>query len=265
MNETPEWTAVSGALRAWRAGHGPRVVFLHGFTQTSYSWRPIAELIANHNYESVIVDMPGHGGSAAVRADLRTGGDILATLGPAVYVGYSMGARFALHTAIAHPHAVRALVLIGANPGIDDELERSRRRSADDHLAAQIEQLGIDAFLADWVRQPLFGGIVLNEAERQARLTNTPAGLADSLRLAGTGTQLSLWPRLQELNMPVLAIAGKEDHKFVAISRQLAALVPCGEATEVIRAAHAAHLQQPEVVTQLLLDLLRSPLLSPVQ
>lgn len=241
------------------------MVFLHGFTQTSYSWRPIAGLIASRGFESVVVDLPGHGGSAAVRADLRTGGDILAALGPAVYVGYSLGGRFALHTALAHPNAARALVLIGVNPGIDDELERSRRRAADDQLAIRIEQQGLDAFLDDWIRLPLFGGITLDATERQARLTNTPVGLADSLRLAGTGTQLSLWPRLMELNMPVLAIAGEDDHKFVAISRQLAASVPQGEATSVIRAAHAAHLQQPEVVTQLILDLLRSPLLSPAQ
>lgn len=239
-------------------GRGPRIVFLHGFTQTSYSWRAIAGLVAGRGFESVIVDLPGHGGSAGVRADLRTGADLLATLGPAVFVGYSMGARFALHTGLAYPSAVRAMVLIGANPGIDDEMARAGRRNADEALAHRLETEGVEAFLDTWVQLPLFGGLRLEETERAARLTNTADGLGSSLRLAGTGTQLSLWPRLIELNMPVIAVAGEADHKFVAIARQIAELVPHGESVEVIRAAHAAHLQQPEVITQLVLDLARS-------
>ena len=262
MTDPASWSALPGPLHAWRAGHGPRVVFLHGFTQTSYSWRPIAGLIASRGFESVIVDLPGHGGSAYVRADLRTGSDLLAPLGPAVFVGYSLGGRFALHTALAYPSTVRGLVLIGVNPGIDDELERARRRAADDVLAAELEHDGVDVFLERWVRLPLFGGLDLDPTERESRLTNSPAGLSSSLRLAGTGTQLSLWPRLVELNMPVIAVAGEADHKFVAIARQIADLVPDAEAVEVIRAAHAAHLQQPEVITQLVLDLVRSPRLS---
>ena len=41
-------------------------------------------------------------------------------------------------------------------------------------------------------------------------------------RLAGTGAQGSMWPRLRELNMPVLAMAGERDTKFTAIARQIA-------------------------------------------
>jgi pimeloyl-ACP methyl ester carboxylesterase len=95
---------------------------------------------------------------------------------------------------------------------------------------------------------PLFGNLQQTPAQIADRLRNTADGLESSLRLAGTGAQGSLWPRLRELNMPVLAIAGAEDHKFAAIAEQIANAVPSGSFRLVGGAAHAAHLQQPEAV-----------------
>jgi 2-succinyl-6-hydroxy-2,4-cyclohexadiene-1-carboxylate synthase len=57
-----------------------------------------------------------------------------------------------------------------------------------------------------------------------------------------------LWPRLREMNMPVVTISGELDHKFSAISRQIAAAVPEGRAVEIAGAGHAAHLQQSDEV-----------------
>ena len=55
------------ALHSERNGTGPRVVLVHGFTQTGRCWGPIADdLEADH--EVVRVDAPGHGGSADVEA-----------------------------------------------------------------------------------------------------------------------------------------------------------------------------------------------------
>jgi 2-succinyl-6-hydroxy-2,4-cyclohexadiene-1-carboxylate synthase len=92
----------------------------------------------------------------------------------------------------------------------------------------------------------------LSEAERDDRARNTAVGLADSLRLSGTGTQLPLWNRLATLNMPVLAMAGELDLKFVPIAERIAASVPKGTFGQIHGAGHAAHLQQPvQVVTRL--------------
>ena len=55
--------------------------------------------------------------------------------------------------------------------------------------------LVLDRFLDEWLAQPLFAGLTLDDGARADRLTNTPEGLASSLRLAGTGAQGSLWPR----------------------------------------------------------------------
>ena len=90
-------------------------------------------------------------------------------------------------------------MLLGATGGIDDEGERTARRAADDALAASIEADGVAAFVDRWLAQPLFAGVPDDPADRADRRANTAAGLASSLRLAGTGTQVPVWDRLPEL------------------------------------------------------------------
>ena len=250
-----DWRPLGGELGGSACGEGPRLVFVHGFTQTSSSWKPIAELFAADGYESVVVDVPGHGASADVRVDLRRGADMLTSrCGAAVYVGYSLGGRLSMHAALMYPHLVRGLAVVGASPGIADESERAARRAADNDLADHIVDVGVAKFLDEWLAQPLFAELTLDDGDRADRLTNTPDGLADSLRLAGTGAQSSLWPRLHEMKMPVLTIAGEQDHKFAAIGRKVSASVPIGKAIEIPGAGHAAHLQRAQLVVDALTD-----------
>ncbi len=248
-----DWRRSTGDLAGWTCGQGRRLVFVHGFTQTANSWKPIAARFAAEGYQSIIVDQPGHGDSAEVRTDLpATAGLLTSMCDQAVYVGYSMGGRLCLHAALLHPQLVRGLALVGATPGIADERDRAARRDADERLADTIERIGVDAFLDDWLAQPLFAGLIVDDQQRADRQRNTARGLAASLRVAGTGAQASLWPRLGELDMPVLAIAGELDEKYAAIGRQIAATVPDGRFAEIAGAGHAAHLQDPDQVVSVL-------------
>ncbi|MDD9371680.1 MAG: alpha/beta fold hydrolase, partial [Acidimicrobiales bacterium] len=134
-------------LHGERDGSGSRIVLLHGFGQTCRCWGPLAPALAS-GHEVIRLDAPGHGGSTGAVADLPTTGRLIAEAGgPAVYVGYSMGARMALHVATEAPGVVQALVLLGGTPGIEDEAERAERRAADRQLAATIRTDGVDAFV----------------------------------------------------------------------------------------------------------------------
>jgi 2-succinyl-6-hydroxy-2,4-cyclohexadiene-1-carboxylate synthase len=238
------------SLHVTHEGSGRRIVLVHGFTQTGRSWDHVAPDLAR-DHEVVRVDAPGHGGSGEVRADLWEGAALLAQAGGrAVYVGYSMGGRLLLHLALRHPRAVSGLVLLGATAGIDDDDERAERRWSDEALATTIERNGVDAFLERWLAQPLFAGVPFDPTERASRATNTPAGLASSLRLAGTGTQdPPLWARLGEIRekgFPVLVLAGEHDAKFTDLAERLAAGIgPTATFAPVPGAGHAAHLEQP--------------------
>jgi 2-succinyl-6-hydroxy-2,4-cyclohexadiene-1-carboxylate synthase len=248
-----DWRLLEGGLAAWSRGDGPRLVFAHGFTQTSNSWKPIAEQFVANGYESVVVDLPGHGASTNGDVYLRDAAQMLVEMcGEAVYVGYSLGGRLCLHAAATKAGVVQGLALIGASPGIADEGERASRRAADDRMADHIVEIGVDAFLDDWLARPLFAALTVDPEARADRTRNTPQGLAASLRHAGTGAQDSLWPCLGELAMPVLAIAGELDTKFAEIGRRIADAVRDGRFVEVPAAGHAAHLQSPQHLADIL-------------
>ena len=258
MSRVTDWRPLTGPLAAECLGEGPRVVFAHGFTQTRESWKPVASQVAAAGFEAVIVDMPGHGESVNVRADLRRGGQLLTTVGgEGTYVGYSMGGRFCLHAALMYPHLVRHLALIGTHPGLDDADDRVARRAADDVTANRLTEIGLPAFLDEWVQQPLFAGLQLTPADCAARLTNTVDGLRSSLWLAGTGAQESLWSRLSGLGMPVALITGANDEKFNAITAQMAELLTDVRRYLISDAGHAAQLQQPAAVVATIIETAR--------
>ena len=78
--------------------------------------------------------------STDVAADLVDGARLLGEAGGrAAYLGYSMGARFCLHLALARPDLVDGLVLISGTAGIDDDGERAARRRADEALADRLD------------------------------------------------------------------------------------------------------------------------------
>jgi 2-succinyl-6-hydroxy-2,4-cyclohexadiene-1-carboxylate synthase len=234
-------------LHAERRGQGPVLVLVHGFTQTRRCWGPEADALAAE-HEVVLVDAPGHGRSAEIMAGLRTGGRLIADQGGlATYLGYSMGARFCLHLALSNPELVRGLVLLGGTAGIEDDDEREARRQQDLATAARIEQQGLDAFLDSWLAQPLFAGLPPERQFLEERLENTVEGLMASLQQTGTGVQDPSWHKLHRLSMPVLVMAGADDHKFAALAERMAAEIGANATVGLVEGAgHAAHLEQPD-------------------
>ncbi len=193
-------------------------------------------------------DLPGHGTSSLLSASLDETADLLASSlpdEPVALGGYSLGARVALHVALRHSTRVNALVLLGATRGIEDLNERAARKQRDDELADRIESIGTNAFLDEWLSQPMFASLPHDALERASR-SSDPLGLANSLRRSGTGTQEFLGPRLNELTSPVLCLAGERDEKFRVEAETIATHVRYGTFETIAQAAHAAHLEQPE-------------------
>jgi 2-succinyl-6-hydroxy-2,4-cyclohexadiene-1-carboxylate synthase len=223
-----------------------RLVLVHGFTQTRRCWAPVDTDLAT-DHEVVAVDAPGHGDRATVVAGIDDGAALLGeAAGRAVYVGYSMGGRYCLRLALDRPDLVAGLVLIGASPGLADAGARADRRRADEALADHVEAVGVAAFLDEWLAQPLFAGLPAERRCLTERRTNTAAGLASSLRRAGTGAQTPLWDRLGELTAPTLLVTGAGDAKFTAIAGQMAAGVgPAATHVVLPGTGHTAHLEDP--------------------
>lgn len=232
---------------------------MHGFTQSHASWAPVAEELPAG--ELLLVDLPGHGESPPAQGDLTTAARQLGeSCGRASYVGYSLGGRVCLHLALARPDLVERLVLVSTTAGIEDGDARAARQASDEALAARIAaggDEGLAAFLDEWLAGPLFERLDEKAAGREARLVNSAAGLAGSLRHHGTGTQLPLWERLGELSMPLLVVAGGEDPRFVDAARRIAAAAgPQALFAVVPGAGHAVCFEQPAAFARLLADFL---------
>lgn len=229
-----------------------RLLLLHGFTQTTESWRAPAMELRTRGHDLVAMDLPGHGSGVGethlVTGDLWSGAaTVAATGGRGTWVGYSMGARLALHVALAHPEVVDRLVLIGGTAGIDDDDERAARRVHDERLADRLEAMGVEAFLEEWLAQPLFSGHPTDPVERATRRRNSAEGLASSLRHWGTGTMdPPLWDRLGELSMPTLVLAGARDPKFASLGRRMSDDIgPSATFAVIPDAGHAVQLERP--------------------
>lgn len=228
------------------------MVWLHGFTQTRRSAYRFRSILAGTR-QVITIDLPGHGQNAAVTASLEETADLLAAaLPPEPFVlgGYSLGGRVALHLALRHPQRVESLFLLSATLGIADDGERAARRARDEALAARIETIGTDAFLDEWLAQSLFADLPPDPLERAAR-SHDAAGLASSLRHAGTGTQAWLGDAVGELDVPVHVVAGERDAKFVREAALLADALPRARTSIVPAAGHAAHLEVPETIAAL--------------
>src|SRR5690242_2508414 len=251
------------------AGQWPALALLHGFTGSAAGWGAHLDAFAAAGLPVIALDLPGHGASDApadpARYALeRAREDIPAALaqlgvapGQAVLLGYSMGGRVALCAAFSG--YFRALVLESASPGQATARERAERRASDEALAARIERMGVSAFVDEWERLPLFASQAALPADTRAalraeRLRNSPAGLANSLRSAGTGVQPSLWERLPDLAIPTLLLSGALDAKFTAIAERMAAALPRAGLRVVPGAGHAIHLEQPSVFDALVLE-----------
>ena len=251
---------VSAAVHSSAGPSRDRVVLVHGFTQTLAAWGPVAERLAGR-WEVVRVDLPGHGGSGAVRAGFgEAAGLVGAAGGVGAYVGYSLGGRLCLRLALDRPDLVRALVLVGASPGIADPGERAARRAADGRLADALERDGVAAFLDRWLAGPLFATLPAEAAGRTERLANSAEGLASALRRLGTGVQEPLWDRLAELRPPALLVAGERDPKFTGLARRMAAVIgPSARVAVVAGAGHAVHLERPAELAALVEQFLGAP------
>jgi 2-succinyl-6-hydroxy-2,4-cyclohexadiene-1-carboxylate synthase len=251
-------------------GAGTPLLLLHGFTGRGAAWGSHAAAFARQ-FRVITVDLPGHGrtGTAdpARMSVERTADDLAQILArtdaaPADVIGYSLGARIALRLAVAHPLVVHRLVLESPSAGLATGDDRTTRRAADEALATRIERDGIEAFVDEWERQPIFASHVSLAPARAARLhamrlANRTAGLAASLRGAGQGSMEPLHRHLAGIGAPTLVIAGSLDVRGGPRAAEVARGIPAATLAIVSDAGHTPHEEQPRAFRRLVLDFLK--------
>jgi len=257
-------------LRRWwrKINHKPAVLALHGFAGSAGDIEPVIQASLGE-CQWWALQLPGHGQGEPIEEPLTLASflDLVetarkeivdATGEPPMLLGYSMGGRLALHAALQNPEKWRALVTIGATPGLDDPAEREARQQADAELAARMRRQSIDEFLGEWQAKPIIRSQEniprrIRDAMTQRRRENDPAALARVLETLSPGTLPSLWDELPRLTIPCLFVAGEDDPKFSAIAERMAAAVPNARTAIIHNAGHCAHLENtPRFTPELL-------------
>ena len=174
-----------------------------------------------------------------------------------LWVGYSMGARLALHglfRAQALQRAPAGLVLVSGTPGLTVEADRHERRVVDARRAAALRD-DPDGFVADWGKLPLFDALRsqpafnLLQKRRRERIQNQWVDLwSHALVELSPGQLGSLWEQLVSVRCPVLFLAGEKDPKYVEIARRAAAITAHARAEVIDHAGHSLPLENPERV-----------------
>lgn len=102
-------------------GRGPVLLLIHGITNSSASWDPVAAQLATR-FTVIAPDLLGHGESDKPRGDYSLGAsaslmrDLLLALGHerATIVGHSLGGGIAMQMAYQFPERVERLVLVSS-------------------------------------------------------------------------------------------------------------------------------------------------------
>ena len=248
----------------------PPLLLVHGFLGDARDWDRMRALLEPQLTASCF-ELPGHGAAPPIAASAGRGPerwfaastehlrDACTALASPVMVGYSMGGRLALCTALRFPRAARGLIVIGADPGVEDAAARAERLTRDQALAQQLaaanDQAGFAAWLQRWYAAPLFGGLRrhphFDELLRR-RLQGRPTSLAAALRGLSVAVQPVLWHALARLPIPALFIAGADDAKYRAVAERIASLGAPWQSVVCQEAAHAVHLEQPDAVADLI-------------
>lgn len=107
---SPRWNGARTRVAAWRWGHGPSVLLVHGWEGRGSQLGAFVEPLVAAGLSVVAFDAPAHGDSAGRRlyltdhADAIT--DVAATVGP-------------LHATIAHSFGAAATLLAHSRGGVD--------------------------------------------------------------------------------------------------------------------------------------------------
>lgn len=164
--------------------------------------------------------------------------------GPRTLIGYSMGGRLALHALIQQPSLWNAAIIISAHPGLISTADISQRLAADETWAKRFETDPWDHLMFDWNSQSVFQKDQFN-FERNANDYSRSA-LAASLRSWSLGRQANLLDQINQLEMPILWIAGECDNKYAALTKKLALSHPLSEVWIAPKTGHRVPWRCPE-------------------
>lgn len=157
-------------------------------------------------------------------------------------LGYSLGARLALHALIEDPSCWKGAILISAHPGLKEG--REARLAADAAWAKRFLDEPWETLCTSWMDQAVFKGTVRRRYEESSFCRKQ---LSSALRTWSLGNQTDLRDALAQLTLPILWIVGESDAKFVALADELSLGHPSSEVWQLPGTGHRAPWDAPQL------------------
>lgn len=228
------------------------VVLAHSLFMDRSMFDTLVERLAT-DFTVVAYDARGHGASSSARdgrADMDAAYDDAAALiealgvGPVHFAGNSMGGFTALRLAARRPDLVRSVTAMGSSGDAEEQLEAFGGLVA--HIGASggsgvEDALGHVFFGDDCLVDPAFDGVRKKWIAHFAGLAPAMANFA-----AGVVHRSAILPELQHSQVPVLAMAGAQDHSYPAtLSERIASTAPRGQLAVIAGAGHSVAMEKP--------------------
>ena len=231
----------------------PHLTFSHSLASDLHMWDPQAEALCER-FRILRFDTRGHGASAVPSAPYTLDqlvGDALGVLDElgvetTTFIGLSMGGIIAQGLALEHPSRLDGIVVAnsvaewpeGAETMWADRISLARSEGMGAHVAVTLER-----WLTPATRER--GGPLLEAIKAQIEATPVEGyvGCAEAL------SRLDYTPRLAEITVPSLLIAGSHDPATTPAAMQ-AMHGALSESTYVeLDAAHLSNLERPDEFT----------------
>jgi len=232
-----------------RLGQGPDIVLVHGWGLHGGVWGALPARLAER-FRVTVVDLPGHGRSrriAPLSLETLASAVIEALPGPAIWLGWSLGALVALSAALTHRDNVLKLILTGATPRFTRAPDWPQAISAEilEQLAVELRtdyQATLQRFLSLQVGEADEAHATLRtlRAELLRHGAPDPEALREGLEIL---LHTDLRARLSEIGAPARIIHGGRDRlSFPGAARALAARLPQARLDMIATAGHAPFL-----------------------
>lgn len=217
---------------------GPVTVAAHGLTQSRLELSLFASFVPG---TKVLFDFRGHGeserpGPGGYRMD-DYAADVEAVAdakGATMLIGASLGGGAALRLLRRRPDRFERLVILlpaRLEPGVGDDLARSRLFRVADHLERYPLEEAVERILAAEEAEGAFDGSSgARETRRQALLRMNPDGMPHAIREALDDPPVTHGAPLRLVDAPTLVIGQEGDPVHAAwVARELAETLPNAE------------------------------------
>ena len=241
------------------------IVFLHGFTGNSNSWRHIADAL---NRWVILIDLPGHSKSEFINLNEEYSIDDFCSelylllnnysIKKIDLVGYSMGGRIAMAFSSKHSNRINSLVLESSSLGIDDNKDKEDRYNQDLELCDNMED-NLNVFVDNWESKLLFKdqkrrNYILWEEQRNNRLKHNHKQLSKSLQVFSSGSMPYYEESFKYFEFPISIICGTDDDKYVKIGKEMMYMNKNAKQYIIAKSSHNTHLENPAMFLTIIKD-----------